>query len=769
MGAIRHGVTDIPEVRTFALRIGARLRSMRKLVVEGHRGKYRRDLAVIKFSTTGEITAPDDPDYAPTDAERKAIEAAWGRYEWPKYEPKLHTSARLPRNEERAPWSFAEPGNLAVCRDASGDMILCVEERRPRDDGRKDIWIWTYWSDGKWRVAEPPDLLPLYGLETIGNAATVFVHEGAKAAKAAQELVADESDTGWASHPWGSELRGHSPGAVAHVGWIGGAGRPEATDWGALIAANPRFLTLVCDNDQDSQDAVRAISRRLMRTLKAVEFDDRFPSGFDIADRLPEKLFTDRDGRRIYTGPKLRELMQPATWATRQLPQGMREDGRRQRGQSGFAIRPEFAAEWLYINELGVFVNRLDPLTFYSADQFNALVRPVSDVKDTAALMLPLRSCRANGVMYDPGKPGGVFAVGGKRMFNVHVPSKIEAAPGDPRPFLRYLRHLIPNRRDRFEVMRFVATLLARPDIRMLYGLILMSARHGVGKSTLFEYILAPLLGDHNCSSTDAQEVTESQFTDWIAHKRLVVIDEIYAGHSSHTANALKPRITRKTEKVNKKFQVPYYVENWAHFVIMSNSKTPIFIESMDRRWLVPEVTEALRPLEYWQRLHRWLNNGGLGIIRHWAERFVASKRGPVPQGSHAPVTEAKAELIDRSRSGGTRLLDEVTEWLADLGQGAEPKRVIIPVREFKKWYLSQADLSAGDKKMSERAILEALPAALKVCAGDERCEPVKGRKVTVIINFEKAPEEKWPALVKAGYFWDARRLEEEFNAYQPV
>lgn len=50
-------LTDIPEVRVFADRIGARTRSLRKLVVERRVNRYAFTLAEITFDADGEIEA----------------------------------------------------------------------------------------------------------------------------------------------------------------------------------------------------------------------------------------------------------------------------------------------------------------------------------------------------------------------------------------------------------------------------------------------------------------------------------------------------------------------------------------------------------------------------------------------------------------------------------------------------------------------------------------------------------------------------------------
>jgi hypothetical protein len=763
-GKIRRGVIDIPEVAAYAKRIGAEQRGLRKLVVFERTGKYSHELAVIRLSETGEVSAPED--YEPSDVERAAITKAWSRYTWPAYQPHLYTARHLPRHDDRFPWSKADPANLAVCWDRKREHILCVEVRIPQVDGGKIILIWSPFDDAEWRIAEP-DPLPLFGLEGVADASTIFVHEGPKAAKAAQQMLDNDGvfcpKGGWRAHPWGPELR--TEGKACHVAFLGGAARPQATDWTPVRECSARVIA-VPDNDDEGREAVKHIARAVGREMWAVKFDERFEPGFDLADDMPEVLFDrTRPSGKQYVGPALRDLMRPATWATAPVARGVDDEGRRQRGQAGFRIVPQFAKQWLYIEGLDVFVNRRDPRTFFDEKPFNNTVRPFSEVKDTAALMHKLWSVKVDGFAYQPGEPEGVISIGKKRLLNLHVGSGIEPTPGDPRPFLRFLRDFLPNRQSRRHVERWIATLIARPDIRILYALLLVSKTQGVGKNTLV-HIVRMLVGLHNCSSTTAKEITGSAFNTWIAEKRLVEVDEVYAGHSSELANTIKPLITGTEVPVNRKFKEPYNIANWAHFVLMSNSRLPLFVEEQDRRWLVPEVTEAVKPPEYWAALHRWLQDGGLAIIAHWAERFmVSNKRRAVKVGAHAPRTAAKEKMIEASRSGAERQLREISEFLLDLGKADPPQRVILPIAVLMAWFRSRDNLSLGDRKISERAVLDMLPESLHVCKGDQRCD-TGGRKHAVIINFVKEPEDKWPALVREGCLWNLKTLTERFDAF---
>jgi hypothetical protein len=744
-------LTDIPAVAAYARRLGARDRSLRKLVVEEKAGRYRKDVAVITFDDNGEVDAPDP--FAPVDEEREAIRKAWGRYSFPAYQPRLHTGLHPPSGDD-VPWSKAREADVAICWDEKREHILCVEERREKPDGTKDVFIWTYWDDGEWRVAEPPAGLPLFGLEKIGAAATVFVHEGPKKAKAMQALIANDGEGGWKDHPWGADLRGPMLGSRAHVAWLGGAYRATDTDWSPLTRANPSTVIISCDNDDPGKNAVRPISRRLQRSMLALEFDDRFKPSFDLADKMPEAMFEDRGGKPTYTGPALTDLLQPATWATQELPR-VQVDGRRQRGQTGFAVREEFAREWAYIVSLGVFVKRDMPSLFFKPDQFNIAVRPVSDVEDTAKLLHLLRSLKVHGVVYDPGQPSGVINVGGLPHLNTHVRPAIKPVKGDPRPFLRYLRHLIPNRADRAHLQRWIATLIARPDVRMTHALMLMSETQGVGKTTLTEHILTPLLGSPNVSNPSEAEITDSAFTDWIGEKRLISVDEIYAGHSRRTYDALKGRITGTEITVNRKFLAAYKIPNWAHFIVTSNAKVPLFMDAKDRRWFIPEVTESSQPRKFWVALHKWLDHGGLAIIAHWAECFVRSKRGHVEHGVDAPNTVAKAALVEDSLSDEMRLIRDLADDIAARGRSDPPERIIFTLDNFREW-LARHPVLQGRKRLNGQAVQAALKRAGLVVrgrdplTGQDQRPKIDGLKRVTVLNFQPSPGDRWPELVRA-------------------
>jgi hypothetical protein len=239
------------------------------------------------------------------------------------------------------------------------------------------------------------------------------------------------------------------------------------------------------------------------------------------------------------------------------------------------------------------------------------------------------------------------------------------------------MEYMFPNPEERHEVLRWAATLIARPETRMEYGLLLVSERQGVGKTTLGSSILAPLVGTQNVGYPTESQIVQSEFNGWLANKRLCVVNEIYSGHSWKAYNKLKSAITDREIEVNEKYQRSYTIENWCHVFACSNSMRALRIEEDDRRWFYPEVTEDKWPREKFEHFHNWLKSGGLNIIRHWAE----SQKDYVQKGQAAPMTERKKELIVASRTEGQQ---EAAELAEALNRKDEP--VVLTMKDIVGW-----------------------------------------------------------------------------------
>jgi hypothetical protein len=254
---------------------------------------------------------------------------------------------------------------------------------------------------------------------------------------------------------------------------------------------------------------------------------------------------------------------------------------------------------------------------------------------------------------------------------NTWVPSDIRPKEGDAKPFLDFMARLIPDEADRAHALRWLATLIAKPEVHMSYALLLVSETQGVGKTTLGEKILAPLVGLHNTSFPTEKQVTDSVFNSWAVHKRLAVVNEIYAGKSKKAYDNLKSYITDGRLSVEEKYQKSYDVTNWVHIFACSNSLHALRLVHEDRRWFIPRVTEEKQQPEYWVELNRWLQHEGLPVIASWAREFI-QKEGAVVTGAHAPWSKAKQDMIEEGMSPGEHFVAEVLDRVREETDGRD-------------------------------------------------------------------------------------------------
>lgn len=642
----------IPALAAYIDRIGAEQLNFKRFILKEHKGHYYTEkcLVIIKKDFTIACTKKE---YKPTDEEAAAIKEALVKIEWPKAITAKNINALVTL-------SGAKKDDLFEFFDRKSGEISFVQEKKVNKDGSKNYLPWTFFSDGKWRMMEPDGALPFWKPKERLSA-KIMVHEGAKAARyidwltTAKEAVAELRD-----HPWGEELKDYE-----HWGMIGGALAPHRADYDELKREKPIDVVYVCDNDWPGKKAIEDVSQCWGGSLKGVFFDERWPMSWDMADPFTSdnmpRLFA-KTGR--YIGPALDALFFSATFATELVSSN---DG--ERGRPVIVMRKQFLEEWYHCLHPEVFINASRPNVDYTLTEFNSLVAPFSHSKETGAIVKKDAVHKGAHLAYNAGKPSGMFiGKDGETHINMHVPPRIRSEKGDISLWRKYLEFMFPRDNDRLEVERWCATLIAKPSVKMHYGMLLISEMQGVGKTTLGQDILSPLVGQSNTSYPSEAEIVESDFNYWSAQKRLAVVNEIYAGHSSKAYDKLKSMVTDKFITVNKKYQSAYQIENWIHIFACSNSFRALKISDDDRRWFVPRVTEDKQQAKFWNEFHEWLEfDNGLGKIKWWAEEF-GKKNDYVRTGDAAPWSTVKKEMIENSRSAGMALVADVLDQVAGIG-----------------------------------------------------------------------------------------------------
>jgi hypothetical protein len=649
-----------PALLDYYARINAEVLTFNRAIVKVASDQYYVAKCLIRVLTDGTLKV-SDKTYAPTDDEASAIRTQWLQFS-PKYPKPIEAteSGALIRRQETE-HDLKRRGAREIIthlfHNRATSAVTMLQQRFWDSNGNRQFVPHTFWSDGQWRTIEPDSLLPFWKPKTARKA-RIMVHEGAKAAEVAERIALDRQS----DHPWRAALARYE-----HWGLSGGAMAPQRTNFEELRRERPEEVIYCCDNDFPGKEALQKVSQLYGGQLKSFTPNARWPLGWDMADPIPENCFEEG----LYQGPPFEELLKPATWVTEQVPsQGP--------GRPAYELRAEFVKEWWHSVVPDAYVHRDFPDQIRNQQQFDDLVAPFchASARNIAHRIKARDVTKGVRMVYAPNLGSGLINEGkreGGLLLNTYQPPpQIRAVEGDATPFLEFMTFLIPLESDRTSLLKWITTLVSRPDIKMTYAVLLVSDIQGVGKSTLGDRILMPLVGERNTSTPGESDIVESQFNGWAAHKRLAVIHEIYAGHSSKAYNKLKSIITDRKITVNIKYMQQYMIDNWLHIFACSNSLGALRLSVDDRRWFVPKVSTNTRTLAYWTAFNHWLTHQqGLGIIKGWCDARAQDIYKIVMPGAIAPMSSTKEEMIQEGFSEGMQLAFKV---LSILKQEAEEK-----------------------------------------------------------------------------------------------
>ena len=614
-------------------RIGAKMRTLFSATITVQAQGYEKETYGVRFLRSGKVRGP--AHLMPTAEEADFIEADIKEMSFPSQVTVAALSnSSLPDLIRNSP-----SDKLFIFRKPNNGDIRFIQVRIELENGDKRYVPQTFWDDGEWRAVEPEEGLPVYGIHNVRKGDRVFLHEGAKAAKAGEEISKD------ASHPFSSTF---STGI--HIGWIGGAHHMHRTLWHELINLQIGELIIVPDNDFIGRSKVNTIARKFECPVSFIRMDTRWPKAWDVADPIPSKFYaTDsltESVAGLYCGPSFEEMLVPCDWATEEID-------RTENDKPIYGIREAFAQNWVRIQNLQHYAHIANPEITLNKDQFNVGLRAYSDVPDTAALLSKFAGHICDKVTFMPGLPTGMVSVDGDYCLNQYVDRRIKPLRTNfgvgTKPFWDFMEYLIPRKQEREVIAAWMATIYAKPEVRIAFGLLLLSKMQGVGKSTLLNLIAEMIGRKHVSFPGDA--MIQGDFNGWLVNKRLVVVHEIYAGQSWKTYNRLKTLITDEFVEANNKHIVNYTLPNWTHFAAASNSMEALRIENDDRRWYVPELPTVL--YDQYGELRRWVRNGGL---RHLAGEFL-DFGNYLSEGDQAPPTAAKTNLIDQSMPNDERMI----------------------------------------------------------------------------------------------------------------
>jgi len=226
--------------------------------------------------------------------------------------------------------------------------------------------------------------------------------------------------------------------------------------------------------------------------------------------------------------------------------------------------------------------------------------------------------------------------------------------------------------------LNYCAFLLQCPGVKIGHAVVLIGGQ-GTGKDTLLKPIFEAI-GQHNVAPIDTNALFGT--FNFYLRNAVVYVQEIMTGGRRDMYNYIKPFVSGQSTRlaVNEKNRRQYFVPNNQNWIITSNHDHAINLEDDDRRFWVHRMLMDEPPSdEYFAKLHRWLDNGGIEKVFGWLLRRDISGFNPM---ARPPMTAAKTAMLELSQPAPVRWLRKLFNPADD---GVLAGRSVITVAEVRR------------------------------------------------------------------------------------
>jgi hypothetical protein len=248
----------------------------------------------------------------------------------------------------------------------------------------------------------------------------------------------------------------------------------------------------------------------------------------------------------------------------------------------------------------------------------------------------------------------------------------IPAAPPPPdwecrvQPFIQHISWLWGDEAEPF--IDWLAHMRQRPGELPSFGWLHIAPVQGLGRNWVAG-VLARVFSGVTTLGFDLSSALDSGFNGMLGGKILAVVDEVaegLVGQQHARAQALKRLVVEEIRIINPKFGRMRSERNHVRWLVLSNSPAALPLENEDRRFRVVRCDDRPRDIHYYANLYALRHDAEfIAAVSHWLMQRDISNFNP---GEAPPISSAKAELLDRIRPEGERILRQVSQnWPSDL------------------------------------------------------------------------------------------------------
>lgn len=310
----------------------------------------------------------------------------------------------------------------------------------------------------------------------------------------------------------------------------------------------------------------------------------------------------------------------------------------------------------------------------YTLAMDNANERTTRDAWEAFTQSQALRFPRADSACFKPDRePGELIADAGRVRVNTWWPVDVPRAVGDATPFYTHMTKLLPNERDRYILLCYMAACVQHKGYKFQWAPLLQGVE-GNGK-TLLSRCVAEAVGRRYVHWPKASKLA-NQFNGWMVGKVFYAVEDIYVPDGrSDVMEDLKPMITGGDGlEIEGKGVDQISADICGNFMFNANRKDSIIKHRNDRRYGIfftaqQEAGDLARDGmagAYMSNLYDWLREGGgFAIVSELLHTFpIPDEYNPAKGMQRAPETSSTEQAIESSRGG---IEQEVME---AIGQG---------------------------------------------------------------------------------------------------
>lgn len=312
----------------------------------------------------------------------------------------------------------------------------------------------------------------------------------------------------------------------------------------------------------------------------------------------------------------------------------------------------------------------------YSFSMDNANERTSRDPWEAFTQSQAFRSPKADSACFKPDRePGELITDAGRIRVNVWWPVDVPRAVGDATPFYTHLAKLLPDERDRYILLCYMAACVQHKGYKFQWAPLLQGVE-GNGK-TLLSRCVAEAVGLRYVHWPKASKLAK-EFNAWMVGKVFYAVEDIYVPDSRRDVmEELKPMITGGDGlEIESKGVDQISADICGNFMFNSNHQDAILKHRNDRRFGMfftaqQQAADLIRDGmsgNYMSDLYNWLRTGGYAIVSELLHTFpIPDEYNPARQMQRAPVTTSTEAAIQNSMG---RVEQEIMEAVAQGLQG---------------------------------------------------------------------------------------------------